>query len=145
MNKDVCYCAETCDRTGCFRNRCHIEPGIVTLSYLRQSEACPKNRGYYGSISDEMLKNIPQKFASDFLKELQAVFRRREPLSEDELFDCAGTNGWQKAFESVCAKHSLNMLVEHAEKLDWQEYDIFTAELNILCVYWRWANNDRAD
>lgn len=144
MSKDICFCADRCDRTGCFRNRCHVS-GIITMSYLRNSEACPKNRSYYGSISDEMLKEITQGFALDFLEELRTVFKRKDSLTEDELFDSAGTNGWQNAFDNTCSKHHLEFLTEHTRTLDWQAYDIFTAEISILCAYWRWVNGDRSD
>lgn len=54
----------------------------------------------------------------------------------DYLEQDHGTGGWQTAFEYACNESANEKLIEYCDKLQWDEYDKFSREINDIVIEW---------
>lgn len=66
------------------------------------------------------------------------VHKYEEIVGKERLIDFLeqdhGTGGWQTAFEYACEKTLDNDLFEYCDKLQWDEYDRFSRDINDIIL-----------
>ena len=82
-------------------------------------------------IPKNIKNNIPEYFYPAMAGELFAVAGINKGLSmfSDDKYLNTSTSGWTEAFNETCRKLKMQWLLNYRETLEWDESDLFDAEL----------------